>query len=151
MPQVLPKAEGMNQRLHGAAAHARCDFARKQPCRGPGEKQLNLLRIQETARESLPSGHILDLVQEEDGALPVPPFRLQSVILLYQQVKIGTRHAGQALVFEAEIKKPLAGHSTGQPIRQHLPKKGGLPGAPHADNRYGLAPHAGQPHVPARE
>jgi hypothetical protein len=97
-----------------------------------------------------------DFVQEEGGASPIPPFRVQPEILFDQQIEVAALQTGKALVLETEIHQPVARIGgvvgrTGQAVGQHLPEERGLSDASHADHRYGLARHGRQPHVPSRK
>ena len=83
--------------------------------------------------------------------MPVAPFRVEAVVLFHHEIEVAGGHAGKALVFEAEIQKPLPAGSLGQTIRQQLPEKRRLAGAPHADDGERLAWNGRQPHIPTRQ
>lgn len=113
--------------------------SREESRRGTGQKQFHPLGVQQPAREGFPAGHDLDFVQQEHRAALVPPFRVEAVVFLHDEVQVGGRHAGQALVFEAEVQQTFPIDALRQSIRQDLPQQRGLAGATHPDDRHRLA------------
>ena len=76
--------------------------------------------------------------------------RVTPVVLLEQEAQLIEFEAGQPVVVEAEIERPL-GRQYGPALVQQLTQEGRLAGAPHPDHRVRLAGHAREPGVASGE
>ena len=92
------------------------------------ERKISTRSVSNTRRTNFSQpGHHLDFIQEEHSLAPVPPFGIESVILLHDPLQVAGSHLRQPLVLKAEVQQALAGHAGRQPVGQHLPQEGGLP------------------------
>lgn len=125
-------------------------LARQHTRRGTGHHDLDLLGVQHAPHEPLPPGHELNLVEEPVHHLAPAQCRRAPVIFFEQEAELFPAQAGQPVVVETEIERPL-GRQSCAPRVQQLLQEGGLAGAAHADHRVHLARHGGQLCVATRQ
>jgi hypothetical protein len=125
------------------------DFPGEHPGRRAGDHDLAPFGIEHPAREPLPAGDELDLVEEPGHGLARAQRRIEPIVLLEQEPELVARDVGQPIVVEADVERSLDWHDRASLVDE-LVQERRLPCPAHADHRMDLPRDCRQVGIPAR-